>query len=252
MLQTDAGFLTVVVAAVVYCAMLVLMASQAWYGAVIATAIQDRSAELGLRMCGMYFVLLSGVQAASVLFVRMTLYGDLRSLVWGTLPISERSLRYVRWIDSLVNPGVIASLLAGWLVVFRFVQPTGWLALIACTLTAPAFVLLTQSVVLLGIELLESYRRSLWWAVPVGVAFVGAPTILYMSSMHGVSGVVDLLMGRFAGDLLAIPPWSFPMWTVRALHGAMPGIALVAPLAAAVVSGAVLFLAARVAPVEPA
>lgn len=251
MLRTDLGFLTLAVGAVVYSAILVLVASQAWYGATIAALLRDRSPELGIRVCGMYFVLLCGIQAASVLFIRMTLYGDLRSAVWRTLPISERALRYARWIDSLINPGVVASLLAAWLLLFGFVKPTGIMSTIACILTAPAFVILTQSVVLLAVELLESFRTSVWWTVPVGVALIGAPIVLYLDSIRDASGVVGLLMSRAAQTLLALPPWSPAVMAIRALHHSMPGIALVVALAATVASGCILAVAARVPSVEP-
>ena len=213
-LATDLGFLTTIIAAALYVLIVTALALQAWAGGLLLHDLYRSSEEITRRLLGLYFVFLACFQVVALHFFRVGLQCDLRTARWRTLPIAAPALRYARVIDSWVNPGAVAVLLATWILVFRGARPSTPTAVLACVLAAPAFVFVSQAALSMADELFARARTWVAWGLLFAFGCLGFAVAVYASALV-VSAPSDLLLQLLEGQwlewLLWLPPWTVPL-----------------------------------------
>lgn len=247
-LTSDLGFLSVAIGGLVYLAFVVGASVQAWSGGVVTGEIATRMPAIGSRLLGISLMFLAGFQGCSLYFLRISLHGDFTSRPWRVLPVSARALRWARWIDAFLNPGVVASLSASVVLLFTYVPVGGWLDGVTCLLAAVGFVFLTHCTFLVAAELAESLESAGVWlgltAFAIAGAFVG---LVVLGLTSGDSEGILRILGRSETDLLVhLPPWGVPVVSARHLQSGDAGPALATSLAALVGGVALLATSRRI------
>jgi hypothetical protein len=249
-IATDLGFLGVVLGGVVYLAIVVLVAIQARASSIITREMAIDRRELALTLLGMHLFLVACVQVGALYFFRISLQGDFRTARWRALPVGRHTLRRAYLIDSFLNPGAIAALVATWVLVFGYATPSTIPSVFACLLVAPIFVYLSQSMFLLASDMLSRFRVAGSWILLVVIAAAGILASGYVVQL--ASGTVPVIIRNIVLSgatrvALSLPPWGVPVFVLRRLNSGQDALSFAALIAAVVVASLLLVLANRVA-----
>jgi hypothetical protein len=249
-LATDAGFLGVAVGGLLYLAIVTVVALQARTGALLSSEVSLAGSDLGLRLLGIHLMAIVIAQGGALFFFRVSLQGDFTTERWRILPVDRRALRRTALVDSFLNPGAVAALIAGWLLAIGFIRPTDVGALALCLLLAPCFVYLNQSTFILIAEVLTRYRSKAWWVAIVIVATIGLSLsgyVVMVTSAHTPLAARSLAMGRPISMLLLLPPWGPTLAALARIASRDYGMALALLAAGAAFGTAMLSAANRLA-----
>jgi hypothetical protein len=244
-LASDSGFLGVFLGGLVYLAVVVGVSMQARAGGVLARELAGTAREITTTLLGMQIFVVVCVQGGALHFFRVSLQGDFRTVRWCVLPVGRRALRSAYVIDSLLNPGAIAALVATWLLMFAYARPSSAFSYITCLLVSPVFVALTQSILIVASDLLGRFRLAVSWLFLLPVVAASAFVAGYgatLASGATPAFVRGVLLNHSTEFVLRLPPWGLPLFVVERLESGRDG-ALFAALAAAV-AGTTILLAA--------
>jgi hypothetical protein len=244
-IASDSGFLGVFLGGLLYLAIVVFVAIQARAGAMISHELAGERPQLSVILLGMHLFLVACVQAGALYFFRISLQGDFRTARWRALPVGRQTLRRAYLIDSFLNPGAIAALVATWLLVFGYARPGTAVAVIACVLVGPIFVYLSQSIFVLAADLLNRFRIAGSWLLFLMIAAAAVLVSGYVVRLASgtIPGLIrDTMLSNATRILLRLPPWGVPLFVLQRLDAGQSAQSFAALIAA--VAGASLLLVA--------
>jgi hypothetical protein len=243
----DAGFLGIFLGGLLYLAIVVVVSIQGRAGGILTHELAGTGRQLAISLLGMHLFVVVCIQGGALYFFRISLQGDFRTARWRTLPVSRRDLRRAYLIDSLLNPGAIAALIATWMLVFGYSRPSTAPSVVACLLVSPIFVYLSQSMFIIASDLLNRFRIAGSWFLFLLIATVSVLLSGYVVRL--VSGALPafirgMMLGHSVRIALRLPPWGLPLFVVQRVDSGQ-SLELFASLMAAVAGGSLLLMAAN-------
>jgi hypothetical protein len=244
-ISTDAGFLSLSLGALIYVAIVVIVSVQAAAGGTVAREMPDVELRLYKGIAGMHFFVITCIQWATLRFFRVSLQGDFRTSRWRALPVDKRVLRRAYVLDSFLNPGTVAALVAGWILVAAYSRPSAVQDLVACLLTSPIYVCLSQVIFITASDFSARFRGAMSWAFLLIIAAGAALSSGYFVSMATgtlPAVLIGMIENPWSQIILQLPPWGVPVLVAEHIRGGHTA-AVFGILACAAAGGVALLLA---------